>query len=175
MGGPSRSRIGALAAIAVLALGLGACGGDDSGDSGEETTAEATTFAAEDVTAAFEEAAGGYPFEETTSLVEGATAYGPHNSADLVELEPLHEGLGESSIVWQFVVFDGTDPPLDADAAKEVAFASKKFDEIEPGVFLGDSDIAYIARGNVVINGPLLEGNPDDETLDGWKAVLDGL
>ena len=165
---------GARSVVAIVAL-VGALGFASRGG-GDEAAPEATTFAAEDVVAAFEEGAGGYSFEKTITLVEdGATAYAPVNSADPTELAPLTGGLGEGSIVWQVVVFEGADPPLDADAAKAVAFASKKFEEAEPGIFLGDSDIGYVARGNVVIDGPVLDGDLADDTLVGWKAVLDGL
>lgn len=170
MRGTSRLRIGATAALAALALGFAACGGDES----EEGSEEPTGFTSDVVLAAFEQAAGDYPFQETRTLVEGATAYAPVNSTDPVEIASLTDGLGESSIVWQVLVFDGEDPPLDGDAAEAAAFSSETFEEIEPGVYLGDNDIAYVGHGNVVINGPVLDG-AEDETLAGWKAVLDGL
>jgi hypothetical protein len=141
---------------------------DDAASSG------ADTFASDAVLSAFEEAAGGYQFEEATSRVDGATAYGPVNSADTEEVAPINDALGESSILWQVFVFEGAAPPLDEEAAKAVAFSSKKFEQIDDGVYLGDSDIAYAPRANVVVVRPI-GGDPQDETLAGWKSVLEGL
>ena len=77
---------------------------------------------------------------------------------------------------WQVLVFEGADaPPDETAAAKAAAFASNKFDEVAEGVYIGDSDIAYVPHGNVVATGPALDGDPEDETLQGWKAVVDGL
>jgi hypothetical protein len=108
-------------------------------------------------------------------LVEGAVAYGPKDSSDPTELEPLDKALGESSVLWQVLVFDGPRAPTGTAAAKAAAFASKSFKEAAPGVFIGDHDIAYVPRDNVVVTGPALEGNPEEPTLTRWKAVLDSL
>lgn len=169
MGSLSGARIGAL--IVVCALALASCGGGDE----SSTTAEPTTFTADDVVAAFEEAAGGYPFVEATSLIPDAVTYAPKNSADPAKLAPLNDALGESSVLWQVAIFEGDDPLLDEAAVKEVGSASESLDEVAPGVFLGDNSIAYAANGNVVIFGPALDGDPEDPTVVGWKAVLDGL
>jgi hypothetical protein len=90
-------------------------------------------------------------------------------------IEPLDEGLGESSILWQVLVFEGPGAPTGTEAAKAAAFASKTFDDAADGVFIGDSDIAYVPRENVVVTGPALDGDPEEPTLQRWKAVLDGL
>jgi hypothetical protein len=171
MGSLSGARIGAAALALACALVIGACGGGDD----SEAPAEPATLTADEVVAAFEEAAGGYEFEKVTSLVSGTTAYGPHNSADVDVVEPINSALGEGSLLWQVFVFDGADTLVDEEAAKEVGSASNTFDEVEPGVFFGDHDIAYIAKGNVVIVGPVLGGDTGDPTLVGWKGVLDSL
>lgn len=76
---------------------------------------------------------------------------------------------------WQVLVFDGPAPPLDREAAEAAAFSSGTFEEAAPGVYLGDHDIAYIADRNVVITGPVLDGDLEDDTLVRWKAVVEGL
>jgi hypothetical protein len=169
MGSLSGARTFAAAALALVcacALALASCGGGDD---------EPTRLAAEDVVAAFEDAAGGYEFVETTALVNGAASYGPHNSSDNDEVAPINEALGDASLLWQVVIFEGADGPVDDEAVNEVGSASDSLDEIAPGVFLGDNNIAYVAKGNVVIGGPVLDGDPDDPTLAGWKGVLDSL
>jgi hypothetical protein len=167
-----RSRLHGFAIAVLAATALASCGGGDE----ESDDADAGGFTGDEVVSAFEEAAGGYPFEEATSLVDGATAYGPKNSADVDEVAPLNDALGQDSILWQVFVFDAADPPLDEEAARAVAFSSSKFEDAGDGVYLGDSDIAYVANGNVVITGPVgAEGGVDDPTLAGWRSVLDGL
>lgn len=162
-------RLWALIAALPAALVLSACGGDDSSGGSD-------TFTGEEVVAAFEKAAGGYEFEEATTLVEGdVVAYAPKSSSDPTVVEPLNKALGEGSVLWQVVVFEGSDPPTGEEAVKEVAFASGKLEEAEDGVYIGDSDIAYVVNGNVVANGPALDGNPDDETLKAWQSTLDSL
>jgi hypothetical protein len=159
----------AVVALLVAAAVLASCGGNsDSSD-------EPTTFAPEEVAGAFEAAAGGHPFEEATSLVDGAVAYSPQSDADPDVVEDLNKELGDSSVLWQVLIFDGPKAPLDEDAAKAAAFASDGWEEAGDGVYVGDNDIAYIANGNVVITGPVLNGDIDDETLERWQAVLDSL
>lgn len=158
----------AFAVLPAIVFTLASCGGD-SGSSEKEK------FAAKEVVAAFEDAAGGYEFEKTVTLVEGAVAYAPKSDADPTVVEPLNEALGEGSVLWQVLIFEGPDPPLGEEAAKEAAFASDTFKEEGDGIYIGDSGIAYAANENVVINGPALNGDPEDETLKRWKAVLDGL
>jgi len=153
-----------LAALVSMVPIMAACGGTDTGSA--PTTAK-------EAAGAFEEAAGGYEFQKATSLVDGAVAYGPLNSADPETVRPLNEGLGDGSVAWQVVVFTGDNPPMDRDAAKAVAFASKTFKPAGGGVYMGDSDFAYIANGNVVVTGPVLNGDTSDPTLMRWKAVLD--
>lgn len=170
-GGGDRMRLAAFLALLLAALALVSCGGgsDSDTDAGEQA------FTGEEVAASFEEAAGGYPFEKEVTLVEGAIAYGPKDASDPAELEPLNEALGESSLLWQVLVFEGPGAPTGTEAAKAAAFASRSFDEAAPGVFIGASDIAYIPRDNVVVTGPALEGDPEEPTLTRWKAVLDSL
>lgn len=166
------SRWAALVLVPV-ALSLSACGGEsDSADSAESDDGPVTS---KEVVVAFEDASGGHEFEKKTSLVDGAVAYGPHIDPDPEAVEVLNEKLGEGSVLWQVVVFDGPEPPLDEAAAKKVAFASNTFEPAGDGVFIGDYDTAYFADGNVVVTGPALDGDPDDETLKRWKAVLEGL
>jgi hypothetical protein len=153
--------------VVALAAGLTACGG--GGDDSD------SAFTGEEVTAAFEEAAGGYPFEEVTSLVNGADAYGPASEDDTAAIRELEDSLGESSLTWQVAVFDGDEPPTGEQAAKKVAFSSSKFEEQEEGVWFGDHHFAYVVNGNAVANGPVLDETLDDETLQGWRSVLDSL
>jgi len=153
-----------LLTLLLAALALSACGG---GSSDEEEA-----LSAEEVVATFEAAAGGHEFEKATSLVDGAMAYGPQSSPDPEDVEKLNEALGESSVLWQVLIFEGTDPPLDKEAVEAAAFASDKLKDEGEGVYLGDNDIAYIAHENVVVAGPVLDGNVDDVTLEGWQAVL---
>ena len=120
MGSLSGARIGALAL--VCASVLAACGGGD--DASSDAEAEATPPTADEVVAAFEEAAGGYEFEKATSLVNRAVAYAPHNSADPDELAPINEALGDSSILWQVFIFEGEGTPVDEAAVQEVGSAS---------------------------------------------------
>jgi hypothetical protein len=155
-----------LVLLLFATVALSACGGGGSDDE---------PIAGEEVVAAFEDAAGGYEFEETTSLVDGAAAYAPRNESDPAAVEPLNEALGESSLLWQVLVFEGSDPPLDEEAAEEAAFASSKLKQEGEGVYLGDNDTAYVVNGNVVAIGPVLDGDTDDETLKRWQAVLDEL
>jgi hypothetical protein len=155
-------------------MAASSCGGDDGGDSAAAQDGVGV-IAAEDAVAAFEDAAGGYKFEESTTLADGATAYAPVSSPDPEVVAPVNKALGDGSILWQLLVFESVAPPLDADAAKAAAFSSNRFEEVEPGIYLGDSDIAYVPHGNLVITGPVLDGNVDDPTLVNWKAVLDGL
>jgi hypothetical protein len=171
MGSLSGARVGAL--IVVCALALASCGG--GGDDESSTTAEPTTYTAENVVAAFQEAAGGYPFDAAESLIPDAVTYAPKNSSDPAAVAPLNEALGDASVLWQVAIFEGDDPPLDQAAVEEVGSASEELDEAAPGVFIGDNDIAYAANGNVVIFGPALDGDPEDPTVVGWKGVLDGL
>jgi len=163
------SRGWALVSLLGLALALSACGGGD-GDSGGE---EAIT--AKEAVAAFEKAAGGHEFEKAISLTDGAVAYGPQSSPDPEDVEKLNEALGESSVLWQVLIFEGADPPLDKEAVEAAAFASDKLKDEGEGVYLGDNDIAYMAHENVVVTGPVIDGNVDDVTLEGWQAVLDEL
>jgi hypothetical protein len=101
---------------------------------------------------------------------------GSDSDSDPAAVEPLNDALGEGSVLWQMLVFEGPDaPPDETAAAKAAAFASRSFDEAAEGVFIGDSGIAYIPHGNVVVTGPALDGDPEDETVQGWKAVVDGL
>jgi hypothetical protein len=163
---PPRFRWSILALLPV-AFALVSCGGSDSDSD--------TALTGKEVAAAFEEAAGGYPFEKSITLAEGATAYAPKPDSDPAAVEPLNDALGEGSVLWQVLVFEGPDAPEATAAAKAAAFASKSFDEAAEGVFIGDSGIAYIPHGNVVATGPALDGDPEDETVQGWKAVVDGL
>jgi hypothetical protein len=158
-----------LASLLLIALSLSACGGGNDDSAGEEG------ITAKEAVAAFEEAAGGHEFEKAISLTDGAVAYGPKSSPDPEDVEQLNEALGESSVLWQVLVFDGADPPLDKEAVEAAAFASDKLKDEGEGVYLGDNDIAYMANGNVVVTGPVLDGNVDDVTLEGWQAVLDEL
>jgi hypothetical protein len=164
-------RLASFFALLLAALTLVSCGGgsDSDTDGGEQA------LTGKEVAAAYEEAAGGYPFEKEVTLVEGAVAYGPKDAADPTELEPLNKALGESSLLWQVLVFEGPQAPTGTEAAKAAAFASRSFDEAAPGVFIGDSDIAYVPRDNVVVTGPALDGDPEEPTLTRWKAVLDSL
>ncbi len=164
------ARLWAVVSSLLVAFALSACGGGDSSESGGE---EGIT--AKEAVAAFEEAAGGHKFEKAISLTDGAVAYGPKSSPDPEDVEQLNEALGESSVLWQVLVFDGGDPPLDKEAVEAAAFASDKLKDEGEGVYLGDNDIAYMANGNVVVTGPVLDGNVDDVTLEGWQAVLDEL
>ena len=167
-----RRNLAALLATAVVVFG--ACGGGD--EANEEAAGEETVFAngvatAEDVVAAFEQEAGGHDFEEATTLVDGAVAYSPASGPVVAGLE---EQLGESSVLWQVLVFTGSDPPLDGEAAGAAAFSSNELNEVGEGVYIGDQGIAYAARGNVVVTGPA-GGSPQDATLTAWRGVLDGL
>ena len=164
------ARLWALVSSLLLVLTLSACGGGDSSDSGGE---EGIT--AKEAVAAFEKAAGGHKFEKAISLTDGAVAYGPKSSPDPEDVEKLNEALGESSVLWQVLIFEGADPPFDKEAVEAAAFASDKLKDEGEGVYLGDNDIAYMANGNVVVTGPVLDGNVDDVTLEGWQAVLDEL
>ncbi len=155
-----------LVPLLLVMVALSACGGGGSDD--EPITGE-------EVVAAFEDAAGGYEFEETISLVDGAVAYAPRNESDPEIVEQLNEALGESSLLWQALVFDGPDPPFDEEAAREAAFASSKLEQEGDGVYLGDNDTAYVVNGNVVATGPVLDGDTEEETLKRWQAVLDEL
>ena len=153
--------------LAATAVTLGSCGGDGKQGDGD-------VVAVADVVAAFERKAGGYKFKKTPSLVDGGITYQPANRANVKKVNPLNKALGDTSILWQVVIFDGPEPPLDEAAAKAVAVFSTKFEEVESGVFLGESDIAYVAQKNVVITGPT-GGDVEDKTLTRWKAVLDDL
>ena len=155
-----------LLTLLLAAFALSACGGGSSDDE---------ALSAEEVAAAFEGAAGGHKFEKATSLVDGAVAYGPQSSPDPQDVEQLNEALGESSVLWQVLIFDGADPPLEEEAVEAAAFASDKLKDEGEGVYLSDNDIAYVAHENVVVTGPVLDGNVDDVTLEGWQAVLDEL
>lgn len=160
-----------LGALLVAAALLTSCGGD-SVDATASSNPPGSTFTVEEAVTAFEDAAGGYPFEKTTSLVDGAVAYAPRNSADPAEVAPLNDALGEASVAWQVLVFDGEHPPVGERAAREVAFSSKRFDDAGGGVYLGDN-AAYVVRGNVVATGPALdEDAAADPTLTGWQGVL---
>jgi len=154
--------------LAATAVALGYCGGDGTKEGDGDVVAVA------DAVAAFERKAGGYKFKETPSLVDGGITYQPANRANVKKVNPLNKALGDTSILWQVVIFDGPEPPLDEAAAKAVAVFSTKFEEVESGVFLGESDIAYVAHKNVVITGPT-GGDVEDNTLTRWKAVLDDL
>jgi hypothetical protein len=166
-----------LALLVLLAAGVAvmSCGGGDGGGDGDNAGSVAESVTAKEAVAAFEQAARGYRFEKTTSLVEGAVAYGPVGSSDPDEVRPINEALGDGSLLWQVLVFGGPDPPLERDAAKAAAFSSNTFEPAGEGIYIGDSNIAYVASRNVVITGPVLNGDPDDETLVRWKAVLDRL
>lgn len=159
--------------VALLLVGVAACGGDDGGgDSEAEDTGPPWTV--EEVSAAFAEA-GGVEFEEQTSLVDGAVALGPGEiDLDDPALQELNAALGDSSVLYQVFVFDGADPPLDEAAAEAVAFSSEAFEDQGDGIFLGDFDTAYYGRGNVVVSGPVT-GGVDDPTLAAWIEVVDGL
>lgn len=155
-----------LLALLLPALALSACGGSSSDDE---------VLSPEEVVTAFEEAAGGHKFEKAISLVDGAVAYGPQSSPDPKDVEQLNEALGDSSVLWQVLIFNKEDPPLDKEAVEAAAFASGKLKDEGEGIYLGDNDIAYLANENVVVTGPVLNGNVDDVTLEGWQAVLDEL
>lgn len=158
-----------LLTLLLAVFALSACGGGSDDSSGEEA------ITAKEAVAAFEKAAGGHEFEKAISLTDGAVAYGPQSSPDPEDVEQLNEALGESSVLWQVLIFDGADPPLDKEAVEAAAFASDKLKDEGEGIYLGDNDIAYIAHENVVVTGPVLDGNVDDVTLEGWQAVLDEL
>lgn len=153
--------------LAATAVALGSCGGDGKQGDGD-------VVAVADAVAAFERKAGGYKFKKTPSLVDGAMTYQPINRANVKKVNSLNKALGDTSILWQVVVFDGPEPLLDEAAAKAAAVFSTKFEEVESGVFLGESDIAYVAHKNVVITGPT-GGDVEDKTLTRWKAVIDDL
>ena len=159
----------------VALLALAGCGGDDGAPERPAPAEGGPPFSVEEVAAAFE-AAGGVPFSEQTSLVDGAVALSAGQLAiDSPELTTLTEALGESSVLYEVYVFEGSDPPLYAEAARAAAFSSSAFADIGGGVYAGDFDTAYYANGNVVVRGPLLNGDPQDETLAGWREVVDGL
>lgn len=153
---------------------MAGCGGGGT----EEPPATAQggpPFSVEEVRAAFE-AASGVPFSEQMSLVDGAVALSAGQLAvDSPELQAYNDALGESSVLFEVYVFEGDDPPLYTEAARATALSSSTFEDIGRGVYLGDFDTAYYANGNVVVRGPLLNGNPDDETLDAWRQVVDSL
>jgi len=168
------TKLGKGVAGIVLALSLVACGGGDDGGGSSTTEASGPPWSVEAVSEAFEDA-GGAPFSEATSLVEGAVALSPGEiDVDDPALAELNEALGDSSVLYQVYVFDGTDPPLDEAAAEAVAFSSETFEDAGDGVFLGDFDTAYYANGNVVVTGPVT-GGADDPTLVASSEVIDGL
>ena len=158
-------KLASVIALLFASLALFACGGDS----------EEGAVTGEEAAAAFEEAAGGYEFEKTTSLVDGAVAYAPKNDSDPDVVGQINEKLGDSSLLWQVLVFEGPEPLLDEDAVEGVAFSSSKLRSVGDGVYIGDYDTAYIADGNVVITGPVADGDPDDRTLQSWQAVLESL
>ena len=159
----------------LAATVLAGCGGDDGGTEPPATAEGGPPFSVEEVSAAFE-AAAGVPFSEQASSVDGAVALsaGPL-PVDSPELQAYNDALGESSVLFEVYVFEGDDPPLYTEAAQATASSSSTFEDIGQGVYLGDFDTAYYANGNVVVRGPLLNGNPDDETLDAWRQVVDSL
>ncbi|HEY5887272.1 MAG TPA: hypothetical protein VIT24_06055 [Acidimicrobiales bacterium] len=113
---------------------------------------------------------------EPPATAEGGRPFSVEEvSADSPELRAYNDALGESSVLFEVYVFEGDDPPLDTEAAQATASASGTFEDIGQGVHLGDFDTAYYANGDVVVRGPLLNGNPADDTLDAWRQVVDSL
>jgi hypothetical protein len=162
-------------ALVLAVTVLAGCGGDDGGTEPQATAEGGPPFSVEEVSAAFE-AVAGVPFSEQASRVDDAVALsaGPL-PVDSPELQAYNDALGESAVLFEVYVFEGEDPPLYTEAARATASSSSTFEDIGQGVYLGDFDTAYYANGNVVVRGPLLNGNPDDETLDAWRQVVDSL
>lgn len=155
-----------LAPLLLAAVALSACGGDSSEDE---------AVSGKEVAAAFEKAAGGYGFEEASSLIDGAAAYAPKSNPDQQEVDQLNRALGESSLLWQVLVFGGPEPALEEEAVEDAALASNRLKQEGEGVYVGANNIAYVVNGNVVATGPVLNGDVDDETLKRWQAVVDEL
>jgi hypothetical protein len=153
--------------LCATAVSLVACGASSDG----------TTFTVDEVVPAFERAGGEYPFKRIVEIepIPGAVAYGPQGNSGPAAEKRLYAGLGQHSLFWQVVIFRGPEPPTGAEAARRAAGASKTWRKVGDGIFLGDRDIAYVARGNVVVLGEVADGNVHDERLKRWTAVLDGL
>ena len=114
-------------------LALTGCGGDDGGPEPPASAEGGPPFSVEEVAAAFE-AAGGVPFTEQTSLVDGAVALSAGQiDIDSPELATYNEALGESSVLFEVYVFEGEDPPLYTEAARAAAFSSGTFEDIGVG------------------------------------------
>lgn len=165
-----------LAFVAILALGVAACGGSDSGGSSESTSAS---------TEESESEGGGAPEAEVSGEIAGAGASSQQaaqeawiaefenaNSGAIVTYDPVGSGGGREQFIAGGVVYAGSDTPLSEDEG-ELAAAVKR---CEPGELIEVP--AYISPIAIAYNLPGVEElqlSPDtlakifNQEIDNWN------
>src|SRR5271168_5457870 len=132
------NKIGALAGLVVLALGLAACGSSSSGSSTSSSSSASGTISGAGSTFAAP------VYEQWGSSQSGLT----------VNYQPVGSGAGLTAIETKTVDFGASDPPLKP--ADEAAIAKNGSPAVQIPMFLGAITVSYNLPG--VATGLKLEG-----------------
>jgi phosphate transport system substrate-binding protein len=165
-----KNKIGALAAVAVLALGLAACGSSKSSSTSTPSSTAATTSAGSTSTPTVTTSASGTVSGAGSTFA--APVYEQWASAQsglTVNYQAVGSGAGITAIETKTVDFGASDPPLKP--ADEAAIAKNGSPAVQIPMFLGAITVSYNLPG--VKSGLKLDGKTISDiylgTVKAWN------